>query len=127
MAGADALDERGDIGLGRLIAPYKIAMQRRIRQVQNRLEQGNFSGVERVCRIQESLQNGVELAHTLAASDQVARCAVEQLAHHALGRTLPHAAVDRLVEDFEARDRDLVPVFRALVLSSDFLQRVGAP
>lgn len=70
------------------------------------------------------VRNGVELAEALGNSEQVARCVVDQIAHHALGAGLADEATRRyLYQRFEASDRDLVEVFRAIALSPTFRQR----
>lgn len=69
-----------------------------------------------------------ELAAALAGSEQVARCVVGQLAHHALGREVDdRALLDYLYLSFERHNRDLVDVFRALATAPVFRLRRGVP
>ena len=70
------------------------------------------------------VRGATELGHVLAESDQVARCVVDQLAHHALGRgAIDPATRAHLVRQFELSDRDIVEVFRAIATSSLFRGR----
>jgi hypothetical protein len=70
------------------------------------------------------VNGAVELAHVLADSDQVGRCVVKQLAHHALGRAVLDPAMRGYLErEFERSDRDLVEVFRAIATSPMFRTR----
>ncbi len=72
------------------------------------------------------IDGAVQLAAALAGSEQVARCVVGQLAHHALGRTVDDPAlVEYLYRSFERHDRDLVDVFRSIAIAPAFrLRRV---
>ena len=64
MTRADALDEGGGGGIVGGTAPQKVRVQRRIRQLENRLETPNIGvGQPLTIAIQEALQDGVELAH----------------------------------------------------------------
>lgn len=75
-----------------------------------------------------AVRGGVELGHVLAESDQVARCAVQRLTEHAFGRKLDSANINFVLNRFEAADRDLVELFRAIALSPAFRERkVEAP
>lgn len=70
----------------------------------------------------------LELSAALADSDHVARCVVDQLAHHALGRAVDDPAMlDYLHKSFERSERDLVEVFRALATAPGFRLRRGVP
>jgi Protein of unknown function (DUF1592)/Protein of unknown function (DUF1588)/Protein of unknown function (DUF1595)/Protein of unknown function (DUF1587) len=72
----------------------------------------------------KSLRGASELGGVLAASDQVSRCVVDQLAHHALGRALHDPATRAYVQTrFERADRDLVEVFRAIASAPIFRRR----
>ncbi len=74
--------------------------------------------------VAHELDDAIGLASALADSDHVARCVVDQLAHHALGRALADAATrDYLHARFEDSDRDLVEVFRAIATSPAFRRR----
>jgi len=68
MTGANALDESCGGWIGWDTASQKISVQRRVGQVENRLETCDFGGGERrgAC-LDETLQHGVELAHSAAA------------------------------------------------------------
>jgi hypothetical protein len=70
-----------------------------------------------------SLHGGVALGTALAASPQVARCAIERFAQHAFGRALDAAGIDRLVTNLDDGDIDLVDVFRAIAVSRAFRDR----
>ncbi|MDQ3338466.1 MAG: DUF1592 domain-containing protein [Myxococcota bacterium] len=64
------------------------------------------------------------LGETLANSDRVAHCVVDQLAHHSLGRAVEDPAMRRYLQiSFERADRDLVEVFRAIATSPMFRRR----
>ncbi len=71
------------------------------------------------------IEDAPQMARALADSDHVARCVIDQLAHHAFGRQL--GAMDEtrahLYERFNASDRSLVEVFRAIATSPAFIQR----
>jgi Protein of unknown function (DUF1592)/Protein of unknown function (DUF1588)/Protein of unknown function (DUF1595)/Protein of unknown function (DUF1585)/Protein of unknown function (DUF1587) len=70
------------------------------------------------------LRGASELGRVLAESDQVSRCVVDQLAHHALGRALHDPATRAYVQTrFERADRDLVEVFRAIATAPIFRRR----
>lgn len=79
------------------------------------------------------VDGAVELAAALADSEQVARCVVDQLAHHAFGQAFTDqigAATRRGYHGrFEDSDRDLVDVFRTIATSPAFRKRHrgGAP
>jgi hypothetical protein len=69
----------------------------------------------------------IEMAEYLAGSDEVAGCVVDLMAHHAFGMGLTDArgGITRrgLHDRFEAADRDLVDVFRAIATSPAFRKR----
>lgn len=72
----------------------------------------------------KTLRGASELGRVLADSEQVSRCVVDQLAHHALGRALHDRATRDYVQTrFERADRDLVEVFRALATAPIFRRR----
>jgi hypothetical protein len=61
--------------------------------------------------------DAIELGRALADSRHVARCVVDQLVHHALGRVADASLRGYLHQRFERAERDLVEVFRALATS----------
>ena len=69
MTRAEALDEGDGGGVFWSTAPQKVRVQRRVRQLQNRLEAGNI-GVAEVFAlgVDEGSQHGIELPHPAAAS-----------------------------------------------------------
>lgn len=72
------------------------------------------------------VDGAVDLAHALAESDEVAACIAEQMVQFAFGRVLGRDAVcsrAEVVERFEASDRDLVDVFRAIPSTAAFRTR----
>jgi hypothetical protein len=70
----------------------------------------------------------VELGAALAASEQVAHCVVDQLAHYALGRELDDPALRAYLHDtFDRRGRNLVEVFRAIATAPAFRLRRELP
>jgi Protein of unknown function (DUF1592)/Protein of unknown function (DUF1588)/Protein of unknown function (DUF1595)/Protein of unknown function (DUF1587) len=72
----------------------------------------------------KSLRGASALGRVLAESEQVSRCVVDQLAHHALGRALHDPATRAYVQTrFERADRDLVEVFRAIASAPIFRRR----
>lgn len=71
------------------------------------------------------LNDARDLAYALAGSDAVARCVVDQLAHHAFGRVIDERDRAELTASFDDADRDLVQAFRAIALSPAFRQRQG--
>jgi hypothetical protein len=72
---------------------------------------------------QHDIRGAIQLGEVLANSNQVARCAVEQLTQHAFGRRLDPHTIDRFVADFEDSDRNLVELFRAIATSPTFRTR----
>ncbi|MFN0248847.1 MAG: DUF1592 domain-containing protein [Kofleriaceae bacterium] len=74
------------------------------------------------------VEDAMQMARALADSDHVARCVIDQLAHHAFGRTLGtmDGTRDHIYDRFNASDRSLVEVFRAIATSPAFTRR-GAP
>ena len=71
-----------------------------------------------------TFHDAVELGHALADSDHVARCVVDQLVHHALGRAMDPSLRRFLHRRFDDADRDLVEIFRALATSPQFRLRL---
>ena len=72
------------------------------------------------------MSGAVELARALAESDEVAACVAEQMIQFAFGRVLGgEAACSRadVVERFEAEERDLVEIFRAIPETPAFRTR----
>jgi hypothetical protein len=68
----------------------------------------------------------IELANVLADSAHVARCVVDQLAHHAFGRSLGgelETSRRMLHARFEDGGRGLVDVFRAITTTPAFRER----
>ena len=69
MIRADALDEGGGGGVFWSTAPQKVRVQRRVRQLENRLEAGNIGIAEAFAfGVDERGQHGVELPHPPATS-----------------------------------------------------------
>lgn len=73
--------------------------------------------------VERRFADAIELGGALADSDHVARCVVDQLVHHALGRAMDPSLRVFLHRRFEAADKDLVEVFRALATSPQFRLR----
>lgn len=74
------------------------------------------------------IDGAVQLAVALAGSEQVARCVVGQLAHHALGRIVDDPALlEYLYRSFERHDRDLIDVFRSIAIAPAFRLRRVVP
>ena len=63
------------------------------------------------------------LAEALLVSDEVARCVVGQLAHHALGRAVDDPATKSYLLTRFGADRDIVDVFRAIATAPIFRRR----
>ncbi len=69
MTRAYALDEGGGGGVFWSTAPQKVRVQRRVRQLQNRLEAGNIAvGQAFALGVDERGQHGIELPHPPATS-----------------------------------------------------------
>jgi uncharacterized protein DUF1592/uncharacterized protein DUF1588/uncharacterized protein DUF1595/uncharacterized protein DUF1585 len=74
--------------------------------------------------VPHAITGAMDLAYVLANSDQVARCVVDQMVHHALGRELEDAPTRvYLYSRFDDSDRDILEIFRALATSPAFVQR----
>jgi hypothetical protein len=75
-----------------------------------------------------SIDGAVQLAAALAGSEQVERCVVGQLAHHALGRAVDDPALlEYLYRSFVRHDEDLVDVFRSIAIAPAFRLRRVVP
>ena len=73
-----------------------------------------------------AITGAVDLAHALAQNDEVTACVAEQIVQHAFGRALRReAACSRadVVERFDASDRDIVEIFRAIPETTAFRVR----
>jgi hypothetical protein len=74
-----------------------------------------------------TIDGPAELATALAGSEHVAACVVDQIAHHAFGRAVDGGDLElsrrQLHDRFEAVDRDLIDVFRAITTTPAFRER----
>ena len=72
------------------------------------------------------ITGAVELARALAESDEVTACVAEQIVQYAFGRALGREAMCSradVIERFEASDRDVVEIFRAIPATTAFRTR----
>lgn len=101
----------------------------RLRAVDDVGEEVRSSGEIILDGARRSFGTAAQLGQLLARSEQVGRCVVDQLAHHALGREGDPALRGYLYRRFAAAGFDLVEVFRALATSPQFRLRAdpGGP